>query len=282
MSDLPDSDGFSYETAVDNITIVILDFAWRLMCLRILPFLSADNLTICGKSLREAIAIFVCDVWFHTVSEDTPRIAEWDISGTDIVVQTPRPKDGDGKLRFYAGEVAKFLATKPQITIDNLATTILATPGRWAGFCFSVAKNVEVFDAFVKWFKSLTKEQQDILLCAPAEIQALCMHIVWISVNSRGKHTLEAVNFDPVVKAICGFDEASQKLIVLHEFPAIDVINAIIDHIAATGSHSGLADISSYASGYVAVFHAALPATAPYTSLDSVKFVEFAKLAHAN
>lgn len=257
---------------VDNINTQVSPAAWHEHRTELLKVLTNPAATICGKSLPEAISIHISDAWPSAVPDNTERIAEWKISGTDIVVQTPRPQKEDGKLRFRAGEIARFLATNPQITLDNLAETILATPGRWAGFCFSVAKNVPVYDAFVRWFKRLTKDHQNILLCAPAEIQALCMHIVWISVNCGGMHTLEAVSFDPVVSAVG----------IHHEFPSLDVISSIIDIIATTGSAVKLADISSYASGYVAVFHAALPATAPYTGLDSVKFVEFAKLACAN
>jgi len=124
---------------VDDINIQISPAAWHEHKTELLKVLTNPNATICGKYLLEAIAIHISDAWPSAVPDNTERIAEWKISGTDITVQTPRPQKGDGKLRFRAGEIARFLATNPQITIDNLAQTILATPGRWAGFCFSAA-----------------------------------------------------------------------------------------------------------------------------------------------
>lgn len=267
----------------DNITNAIMDFAWRIMCLRIIPFLCCPTATICGKSLKEAIAIFLCDTWPMVNSPNTDRIAKWEPNGTNLEVDTPRPKDGDGELRFYAGEIVEFLGNPEMlillkkgiallesgvaITPEILSKTILATPGRFAGFCFSVAKNVGVFNVFADWFGSLSEDEQTKLIEAPEWLPALCMHIVWIHANCGGKQTLDSVGFDAVVKAI-----GTQ-----HEFPTLDVITKI----AETGSYNGLAEISTYAAGYVEVWRARSDTTAIYTDMDSTKFYQFSRLVIA-
>ena len=136
----------------DNITNAIMDFDWRIMCLQIIALFRIPDVTIFGKSLKEAIAIFLCDTWPKVVPANTGRIAKWEPNGTNIDVDTPRPKDGDGELRFYAGEIAEFLDNPEMLTLLNeglallesgacitseiLTRTILKTPGCFSGFCF--------------------------------------------------------------------------------------------------------------------------------------------------
>ena len=268
----------------DNITNAIMDFDWRIMCLQIIALFRIPDVTIFGKSLKEAIAIFLCDTWPKVVPANTGRIAKWEPNGTNIDVDTPRPKDGDGELRFYAGEIAEFLDNPEMLTLLNeglallesgacitseiLTRTILKTPGCFSGFCFSVAKNASVFNVFIAWFGSLSKDQQTKLIDSPEWLKALCMHIVWIHANCGGKHTLDAVGFDAVVKAVGTH----------HEFPTLDIIISLI----GSDSDADIAKISTYAASYVDVWRTRSDATAIYTDMDSTKFQQFAKIATAS
>lgn len=268
----------------DNMTYVKLYEAWCIRCLRIIPLLCRPKFTIFDKPLKEAIVIFLCDTWPKVVHPNTGRIAKWKQNGTNLEVDTPRPKDGDGELRFYAGEIAEFLGNPEMIallkqgltllesgngiTLEILVQTILKTPGCFAGFCFSVAKNAACFDVFIAWFRSLSKDQQTTLIDGPEWLQALCMHIVWIQANCGGKHTLDAVGFDAVVKAVGTH----------HEFPTFDIVNGLI----GSGPDADIAKISTYAAGYVSVWRARSDATAIYTDMDSTKFQQFAQIATAS
>ena len=236
----------------------------------ILTFFKNRDATICEQSLEKALAILRCDTWFLTASPGTARIAEWKTNGSDMTVHADRPKDGDGKLRFYVDEMAALLRSGREITLD----AVLATPGLFASFCFSVAKNVDVFKVFVAWFSGLTNDQRAILMVAPEEIIALCMHIVWILANCGSKQTLTAVDFDPVVKAVLAGGAQ-------YEFPTLDIITAVIAKLAETGSFTGLAKISTYAAGYVEVWRARFDTTAICTDMDSTKFEQFSRLAIA-
>ena len=260
-----------FEDRADNINHAIKNYDWRIMRLRNILFLTNPVATICGKSLKEAIAIFLCDTWPKVVNPNTGRIAKWKSNGTNLDVDTPQPKDGDEEHRFFAGEIAEFLNNpemltplKEGLTREILAQTIFLTPGRFAGFCFSVSKNVGVFNVFADWFGSLSKDQQTKLIAAPEWLQALCMHIIWIYANCDGKHTLDAVSFDAVVKAVGTH----------HEFPTLDIITKIAD----IGSLDGLAEISTYASDYVGVLRARSDTTAIYTDMDITKFQQFSRL----
>lgn len=252
---------------MDAINSAINPFAWEtVMKQDILAFFSNPDATICGQSLAKALAITGCDTWLLTVDPNTARIAEWEPNGNDMTVQALRPTDGDGKLRFNVGDMAALLKSGREITLE----AVLATPGLFAAFCFSVAKNVDVFNVFVVWFSGLTENQRANLMLAPEEIRALCLHIVWILANCGGKHTLSAVDFDPVVKAVLA--DGAQ-----HEFPTLDIIAKLVE----TGSFTGLAEISTYAAGYVEVWRARSDTTAIYTDMDGTKFQQFSRLVIA-